>query len=104
MTEEQLEALLGRLDKIDGRLDGLGGCLDGMDGRLGKVENELAEGMSGLHTAAADTRRDIGRLDKKLVKIQEALYFMAHKMMAPEHSEELRSTLPDPPKRRVSFG
>ncbi len=78
-----------------------------LDEHLSRINNSIAavsEGVTGLHTAVADTRRDIGGLDEKLVRIQEALYYMAHKVLPPPQSEELRSMLPDPPKRLASFG
>lgn len=77
-----------------------------LDGRLNRIEHGLvlvSEGVTGLHTAVADTRHDIGGLGDKLVRIQEALYYIAHKSLAPAQSEELRSMLPDPPKRLASF-
>lgn len=85
MTEEQFKALSERLDKIDNGLV------------------TVSEGVTGLHTAVADARHDIGGLGEKLVRIQEALYYIAHKTLAPSQSEELRSMLPDPPKRLASF-
>lgn len=81
--------------------------LTALNERLGRIENgllALSEGVTGIHTAVADTRRDIGGLGDKLARIQEALYYMAHKLLPPAQSEELRSLLPDPPKRLVSFG
>lgn len=89
MKSEQLDDSLGaigqRLEKIDAGVD------------------RVFEGVTRLHTAVADTRHDLGVLSEKLVRIQEAIYFMAHSLLAPEQSEELRSMLPDSPKRRLSF-
>jgi archaellum component FlaC len=86
MSEEQFKALNERLSKIDNGLV------------------LVSEGVTGLHTAVADARRDIGGLGEKLVRIQEALYYIAHKILPAPQSEELRSMLPDPPKRLASFG
>ena len=44
-----------------------------LDERLERIENGLvlvSEGVSGLHTAVADARHDIGGLGDKLVRIQ----------------------------------
>ena len=85
MSEEQLQALNERLGSIDNGIA------------------QVSEGMTSLHTAVADTRHAIGGLDEKLVRIQEALYYLAHKTLPVQQSEELRSMLPDPPKRRASY-
>jgi hypothetical protein len=85
ITEEQYAAIDAAIGRIDGKID------------------RVLEALTGLHTSLADARRDLSVLGEKMVRVQEALYYMASKSMAPEHSEELRSMLPDPPKRRASF-
>lgn len=83
----------------DGIREALVGLQQSLDSRLQSIQ----QGIGFLHTAIADTRRDIGALDDKLVKIQEAVYFLAHKTVGDETSEEFRSLLPDPPRRRRSI-
>jgi archaellum component FlaC len=86
MTEEQHKAL-------DERLEAIGNTL-----------GQVAKGITGLHTSAAETRRDIRSLDQKLARVQEALYYIGFKILHPSESEELRSMLPDPPERLSSVG
>jgi len=67
-----------------------------------KVDRVL-EAVSSNATAIAETKRSIRALDDKLVGVQEALYFLAHKKLTDMEAEQLRSMLPDPPKRLASM-
>lgn len=65
--------------------------------------NRVAELVSANATSIAETRRDIRALGDKLVGVQQAIYFMAHKKLSDSEAEQLRSMLPDPPRRLSSI-
>lgn len=74
--------------------------------QLKKLEAQLNQVMElvGVNaTSIAETRRDIRALGDKLVGVQGAIYFMAHKKLDDSEAEQLRSMLPDPPRRLASF-
>jgi len=70
-----------------------------VDQKVGRV----LEVVSSNATSIAETKRSIRALDDKLVGVQEALYYLAHKSLTDMEAEQLRSMLPDPPKRLASI-
>jgi hypothetical protein len=80
------------------------GAIGELGARTEAALAELKDDLGRLHTLQADTRRDLGALDQKLARIQEALYFGFFKFMARAESEKLRSMLPDPPERSRGVG
>jgi 2-iminoacetate synthase ThiH len=42
-------------------------------------------------------------VNEKLTKLQESIYDLVRKTQAPQHAEEFRESLPDPPKKRSEF-
>lgn len=78
-------------------------AIQGLEERLDRHSTKVLEAVSRNATAVAETRRAIGALDEKLDGVQEAIYFMAHCSLTDMEAEQVRSMLPNPPKRLASF-
>lgn len=69
---------------------------DSLEAKLDSLTTQVGDGF-------ASVRSDISDLNEKIIGVQDAIYELVRKTHAPEHSEELRNSLPDPPPRKAEF-
>jgi SMC interacting uncharacterized protein involved in chromosome segregation len=70
---------------------------------LDKLEakiDSLTETIGALNSAV---KTGFASVNEKLTKLQESIYDLVRKTQAPQHAEEFRESLPDPPKKRSEF-